>query len=178
MNKDVHQPIYLLPQPQQTFDVVEFVEGIAWSKVIYVEPLDLLSNAVDKRIVELEKAELDSAIGLLLLLLEALTFLGWYGLTIAFPLKLCKDFICTVDNSTGHASQFGNVDTETVFRATGHEFAQKYDFARSLTHRDVEVLYAVVLLLHIVELMIVRSKESFGLRPLIIMEELDNGPGE
>ena len=69
------------------------------------------------------------------------------------------------------------MDTKRVLTPTPFEFTQEYHLIVDLLHRDIIVLDAREVFLHLIELVIVGSKEGSRMPFGILMEILHNRPG-
>ena len=69
------------------------------------------------------------------------------------------------------------MDTKGVLTATLLQLTQEDDFPFCLLHRDVIVLDALEVLLHLVELVVVRGEECTCLRLRMLMQVFHNSPG-
>ena len=69
------------------------------------------------------------------------------------------------------------MDTERVFRATTSQFTKEDHLVIHLLHRDIVVLDAREVLLHLVQLMIMCGKKRTGLCLGMLMQVFHNSPG-
>ena len=70
------------------------------------------------------------------------------------------------------------MDTERVLRTTGDELTQEDHLTVNFLDRDVVVLDSWEVLLHLVELMIVRGEERTGVGMLVFVKIFHDGPGD
>ena len=93
-------------------------------------------------------------------------------------LQLLQDDVGALDDAPGHSRNLGHMDTKAVLRAALLELAQEDDFAVDLLHRDVVVLNAGKIFLHLVQLVVVGGEERArpaGLR--VLVQVFNDGPG-
>ena len=69
------------------------------------------------------------------------------------------------------------MDTERVFRAAAHQLTKEDHLVVHLLHTHIIVLDPREVLLHFVQLMVVRGKQCTGLCFGMFMQILHNGPG-
>ena len=69
------------------------------------------------------------------------------------------------------------MDTKGMLRATTLQLAEEDDFAIDLLHRDVVILDTGEVLLHLIQFMIVRSKERARMTFGILVQIFHDGPG-
>ena len=69
------------------------------------------------------------------------------------------------------------MDTETVFTASGNQFAQEDHFVIDLLHRNIVVLDTLERSLHLVQLMIMRGKQCLRTGIGMFVDIFDNRPG-
>ncbi len=89
-----------------------------------------------------------------------------------------SDLVGAGDDGAGHSGQARHVDAEAVLGAARGELAQEYDAAVGLGDRYVHVDDAVVCGGHLVELVVVGGKEGLGAQVAVVVDVLDDGPGD
>ena len=85
--------------------------------------------------------------------------------------------VCTFDDGSRHACQFGYVDTKTMLRTASYEFAQEDDLSVHFADGDVVVADTIEGLLHLVEFVVVGSKEGLGV-PFVLVDIFDDCPSD
>ena len=91
--------------------------------------------------------------------------------------QIVEDMVGTIDDGGRDAGKLSHMDTETMLRTTANEFTKEDDLTVYLTHRDIEVTDTVQRGLHLIELVIVRSKKGLSVRRMV-MDVLDNSPSD
>ena len=92
-------------------------------------------------------------------------------------LQLFENHIGTVHDAARHTGNLCHMDTERVLTASRFQFTQEDYLSVHLSHTHIEVLDARKVLLHLVELMIVGSKERTCLRLLMFVQIFHDSPG-
>ena len=153
--------------------LAQFVEGFEGGEVVDVDAEYLVAHLCQHGVVELEDVHLqpfaavgdggggsaDGAVALLLL-------------------HLVQDVLGTLDDALGHAGHAGDVDAEGVLAAALDELAQEDDLLVDLAHGDVVVAHAGQRAGHVVELVVVGGEEGAGMAAGVLVDVLDDGPGD
>ena len=72
--------------------------------------------------------------------------------------ELLQYVLGTLHDRARHTRYFSHMNTERVLRSAAHQLAQEDNLAVKLLHRHVVVLYALEVLLHLVQLVIVSGE--------------------
>ena len=116
--------------------------------------------------------------------MHTLTALGYLGCRLAHGAYLCiislqllQNDIGTLDNRLGHTRYLCYMDTKGMLAPTLFQLAQEDDLTFDLLDRDVVVLDTREVLLHLVQLVIVRGKERTGPSLGLLVQIFYDGPG-
>ena len=153
-------------------DFIQLVESLNRGQVVDIQILDFVPDLTQNGIVQLEETQLIGTVRL-----DDTPFCWGDALLPVLPFQLFQDLIGPFHNRARHARHFGDMNTKAVFTTTGHQFTQENHLVVHLFDRYIVVLDEFEGAFNLVELMIVGGKERFGPTVGMLVDILDNGPG-
>ena len=91
-------------------------------------------------------------------------------------LQLFQYNIGTIYDATRHTGYFSHMNTKRVLTSTRFQLTQEDNLAIHLLHAYIEILDARKVLFHLIQFVIVGSKERTCLRLLVLMQVFHDSP--
>ena len=178
---------------EDSFDVVQLIEGLQGGEVVDVQIEDLLSDLGQDGIIELEEAKLITVDapaffvprkrGRRIFHLFGRTSFGVFGFWLLslyflpFLFETMQDVRGSLYDMVWHTAETGYLNTEAVCTATRLQFAKEEHLAVYFASRYIEVVYPIELPFQLVQFVIMCGEESPGVCLGIVMDVLHDRPG-